>query len=278
MFAGFPRVTAAHRWELVYQQWHAFKVTISERQAEYEVDGEMFAVVELLEGEVPSQGYVGMVRYASDYSFRNMRIMQGDVEAYPATQVEEACVVAVEVGPIWNHEPHAKEVAQQYLEEHPGHCWTGHWWTTVPGKMSVLQIRMPKRDAERVQRGEASWRYVESEAESEPEVEQEVCVEEPVVEVEERLTVDEALAQMGLSREDVTEGMLAEIKAGLQMEEPPAEPEEEERWSEEWDDLLVELTEMGFEDEAQSRKVLSDANGDVKDAVKVLVALERASR
>lgn len=45
----------------------------------------------------------------------------------------------VEVGPIWNHE-HAKQKAEEYIREHPELRWTGQWATTVPGKMSVIQV------------------------------------------------------------------------------------------------------------------------------------------
>ena len=48
----------------------------------------------------------------------------------------------VEVGPIWNDEDATKK-AETYLREHPTHGWTGQWWTTEPGKMSVLQVYVP---------------------------------------------------------------------------------------------------------------------------------------
>lgn len=49
-------------------------------------------------------------------------------------------------------------------------------------------------------------------------------------------------------------------------------------WNTEWDSLLEELEEMGFSDSEANRVVLSDANGDVKDAVKELVSRERTNR
>merc|ERR1711871_217550 len=48
----------------------------------------------------------------------------------------------LEVGPLWG-QAHAVRVAEEYVATHPGHHFTGHWWTTVPGKMSVLQLSMP---------------------------------------------------------------------------------------------------------------------------------------
>jgi len=46
----------------------------------------------------------------------------------------------VEVGPIWNQQ-HAEQVAADYVRNHPECEWTGHWNTTRPGAMSVLQVR-----------------------------------------------------------------------------------------------------------------------------------------
>jgi len=46
----------------------------------------------------------------------------------------------VEVGPIRN-QSHAEEVASEYIRNHPEFEWTGHWNTTRPGEMSVIQVR-----------------------------------------------------------------------------------------------------------------------------------------
>jgi len=45
-----------------------------------------------------------------------------------------------------------------------------------------------------------------------------------------------------------------------------------------WDHMLGDLHEMGFEDDNTSRKALADANGNITEAVKQLIALERAAR
>jgi len=62
--------------------------------------------------------------------------------------------------------------------------------------------------------------------------------------------------------------------------EQPAEAEAvgEPAWNEEWDDILSELKEMGFEDETANRALIVEKKGDVKDAVKELVTRERAGR
>ena len=44
----------------------------------------------------------------------------------------------VEVGPIWNQADAQKKCAAIAGAERAE--WTGHWWTTVPGKMSVCQL------------------------------------------------------------------------------------------------------------------------------------------
>merc|ERR1712216_498495 len=84
--------------------------------------------------------------------------LKGDVE--DEQDVEEVAEqeaarkrVAVEVGPIWGHE-HAQQVVAQYLLAHERHCWAGQWWTTVPGKMSVIEVEMPAEEV-----GQAAWRY-----------------------------------------------------------------------------------------------------------------------
>jgi len=60
--------------------------------------------------------------------------------------------------------------------------------------------------------------------------------------------------------------------------EPDTLSEDSTQWNADWDDLLAELTEMGFDDEIANRTVLAEANGDVKDAVKELVSRERMHR
>jgi len=59
---------------------------------------------------------------------------------------------------------------------------------------------------------------------------------------------------------------------------PAAAPADPASWKEEWDDLLEELVEMGFEDNGLNRELLQEANGNVKDAVKELVTRERSLR
>lgn len=45
---------------------------------------------------------------------------------------------AVEVGPIWNQADAQKKCPSIAAAEQAK--WTGHWWTTVQGKMSVCEL------------------------------------------------------------------------------------------------------------------------------------------
>jgi len=53
----------------------------------------------------------------------------------------ELVTVELAVGPLWNND-HAQHVGRMWELYHPG-SFTGHWKTTVWGKMSVIQVRMP---------------------------------------------------------------------------------------------------------------------------------------
>merc|ERR1719271_641446 len=79
-----------------------------------------------------------------------------------------------------------------------------------------------------------------------------------------------------------TEGdMEAAVMMLLSAPEDELAPEPEPTgpvWNDEWDELLVELEEMGFEDSEQNRALITENNGDVKDTVKELVNRERLSR
>ena len=61
----------------------------------------------------------------------------------------------VEVGPLQNQR-HAEQVAADYVRNHPECEWTGHWNTTRPGVMSVIQIRRHVETPE-IDVGEFVW-------------------------------------------------------------------------------------------------------------------------
>jgi len=52
----------------------------------------------------------------------------------------------------------------------------------------------------------------------------------------------------------------------------------DDSWNDEWDECLNELKEMGFEDETMNKSLLKETNGNMKGAVKGLIAVERSSR
>ena len=64
------------------------------------------------------------------------------LHGWARTAPSAACVLtparAVEAGPIWNQQDAGKKcpVAAAAVRGK----WTGHWWTTVQGQMSVCQI------------------------------------------------------------------------------------------------------------------------------------------
>jgi len=61
-------------------------------------------------------------------------------EVVAEKKVTEPEVKAVEVGPIWSHNDFLARKAE-FANTQPGWEMTGHWTTTVPGKMSVVQYR-----------------------------------------------------------------------------------------------------------------------------------------
>jgi hypothetical protein len=124
---------------------------------------------EVVEFDISSLSGSILADIAAAHSVAEEHAVEEQLPPPPPPAVEECKTVAVEVGPIWGQE-HALQVAEQYLLAHPGHSWTAHWWTTVPGEMSVLQINMPLEEAEKVESGEVVWRYPGHDALPEPEV------------------------------------------------------------------------------------------------------------
>lgn len=47
--------------------------------------------------------------------------------------------ISVEVGPVWSHNDYLKRKDEEWANLFEGWALTGHWWTTIPGKMSVVQ-------------------------------------------------------------------------------------------------------------------------------------------
>merc|ERR1712118_196664 len=91
------------------------------------------------------------------------------------------------------------------------------------------------------------------------------------------------LEDAGMGTSDLSASCLADIAAGLSSE-PEPEPvkadtaSDTSEWVQEWDTMLDELQEMGFEDVNTNREIIAEHNGNLKDAVKELVNRERKSR
>merc|ERR1711998_244488 len=55
-------------------------------------------------------------------------------------------------------------------------------------------------------------------------------------------------------------------------------PAQDDAWEDEWDCLVDELVEMGFEDVATNKKKVAEYKGDLKSTVTALISEERAKR
>jgi hypothetical protein len=53
-------------------------------------------------------------------------------------------VEEVEAGPIWNQADAQRKCSQ--IATANGGVWDGQWRTTVPGRMSVCELRLPRKD------------------------------------------------------------------------------------------------------------------------------------
>ena len=84
MFHGFPRCKRGEPCELRAGEWHRVEVTLRKDAASYAVNGRHFGTATLKPGEIPKAGYVGMVTYASGYSFRDVRVLLPQNTALPA--------------------------------------------------------------------------------------------------------------------------------------------------------------------------------------------------
>ena len=58
----------------------------------------------------------------------------------PSAAVAQSRTIAVEAGPIWSHADAEKKCPE--ISERNGGVWTGEWRTTVPGRMSVCDVRL----------------------------------------------------------------------------------------------------------------------------------------
>ncbi len=65
--------------------------------------------------------------------------------------INESPTVAIEAGPIWD-QTDAETKCPAVAQENNG-TWTGQWWTTVPGEMSVCQVTLSESTTEEIEVG-----------------------------------------------------------------------------------------------------------------------------
>jgi len=107
------------------------------------VDGEM----SVLEIDIPC---------ADEHTLPCMKAFSTDRCLFAPYLGEEMVTIEVEVGPLYSCE-HASAKAAEWIAEHPLHRWNQDGWaTTVPGKMSILQMQIPASEADRF-RGRSSF-------------------------------------------------------------------------------------------------------------------------
>jgi hypothetical protein len=83
--------------------------------------------------------YIAATRVAGAVALAGALMMPGIAAAQSRT-------TAVDAGPIWNQADANKKcpvAAANY-----GGAWDGQWWTTVPGKMSVCEVKYSVKAAD----------------------------------------------------------------------------------------------------------------------------------
>merc|ERR1711959_542152 len=91
VFGGFPKVLVSKDMKKVSAHtWHQVEVKLGKKHAAYSVDGKHFAMAVLKGDDIARTGFVGMIRYASDYQFKNLKIVdsQGRILWPPRSTTE----------------------------------------------------------------------------------------------------------------------------------------------------------------------------------------------
>jgi Mannan-binding protein len=83
--------------------------------------------------------------------------------ALPSAAIAQTKTVNVEAGPIWNQSDAERKCPQ--VAKTNGGVWTGQWHTTVPGRMSVCELRLPSSNGRNVREVEAGpiWSQMDAE-------------------------------------------------------------------------------------------------------------------
>ena len=78
MFGGFPRVAKRNTFKLKQGKWYTMEVNLSTTKVSYSIDGKHFATSgKLKTGDIPAEGYVGMISYASSWSWKDFQVGPG---------------------------------------------------------------------------------------------------------------------------------------------------------------------------------------------------------
>jgi len=87
---------------------------------------------------------------------KTFKCLKGKSYSYKFTGNEQlGDTIAVEVGPIWSHNEFLKR-KNEWASMIPGWSMTGHWWTTIPCSMSVVQFKMQDVKIEMAKKQEPS--------------------------------------------------------------------------------------------------------------------------
>lgn len=85
------------------------------------------------------------------------------IAAPPSVAWAQTRTIAVEAGPIWN-QADAETKCPQVAKSNGG-VWNGQWRTTVPGRMSVCELRLPVPGRKYVEDVEAGPIWSQTDAE-----------------------------------------------------------------------------------------------------------------
>jgi len=107
---------------------------------------------------------------------------------YNFTGEEKAgdCIM-VEVGPIWSHKDYLNRKDKEWANAFPGWALTGHWNTTVPNEMSIVQFKKEEKPKEEEQKEEEQKK--EEQKEEQPK-EEEQMEEQPLKELLSKINED----------------------------------------------------------------------------------------
>lgn len=83
---------------------------------------------------------------------------------WPSAAMAQTRTITVEAGPIWSQSDAERKCPG--VAKANGGVWTGNWRTTVPGRMSVCELRLPSRDGNVVENVEVGpiWNQMDAQS------------------------------------------------------------------------------------------------------------------